>query len=745
MSLFVGNISPHVQHRQLENAFRRFGRSNLELKDGYGFVVYEEYRDAERALRTLQGRIVCGERLSLSWARRRRPFQRFSGAGNSFRRDSWDKDQDRVSRRRSLGLEKGPADDGKEHRASDELQDGSRASETREDDVGKIAKEDWRSQGEEKLEFDGEGKDTDPLDNGRWGEPLSEGSPERMDDGPRDDGEDGLDEKEKEDNEGSVHEKSHGSPVDKGIERTSRAFHNSDDQSKRGRDAFGKAQERCFHCGHLGHIMRQCRSRMNMNMYPRDSFDGRRNQFRNIRGVGFRGMGGRFRGMDGTRRVFNRDLEGSYGTRILRRRGSAGDRMHEQVDTRDESRRRHHRSESRKDSSRERSKRKRKKSSKKSSRSTRKRQRSSSDSPSVSPSRSQSSSSSPAHSRSRSHSRSHSRSRSLASRSRSKSRSRSSSSVSHSHKSGSRSSRSHSVSASSRSRSRSASSHSERSPSKSQSRSSKSQSRSVSRSHSLPLSRSPDSPGLPSQPSIPLARDSTSSRGNSEERSRSSKFSRLQSKEFEVGSAAPLGSQIQEKQVSRAGDAEKEEKQVSRYSSEDQDMNEQYVKRKERKRHGFKESKKQKDRTSSDVEGLHCEGQTLANGRNLNSENNKQSWDYNRQDHMSSPRLARGQGNLKSTEPEPSSFPAGDIHGSTYSAYMAVQSRVVHTDDNQHLNVPRFGAARLWPWDALLYQRLKRGPVSVANYERRKLQNEEFGIVDKFVRSSSGWWENHSE
>jgi hypothetical protein len=52
-----------------------------------------------------------------------------------------------------------------------------------------------------------------------------------------------------------------------------------------------------------------------------------------------------------------------------------------------------------------------------------------------------------------------------------------------------------------------------------------------------------------------------------------------------------------------------------------------------------------------------------------------------------------------------------------------------------------FGAARLWPWEIIYYRRCKKGPISTENYAKRLEQNKEFGIVDEYVRSSSGWWE----
>jgi hypothetical protein len=52
-----------------------------------------------------------------------------------------------------------------------------------------------------------------------------------------------------------------------------------------------------------------------------------------------------------------------------------------------------------------------------------------------------------------------------------------------------------------------------------------------------------------------------------------------------------------------------------------------------------------------------------------------------------------------------------------------------------------FGAARLWPWEIIYYRQCKKGPISTENYAKRLEQNKEFGIVDEYVRSSSGWWE----
>ncbi|KAK1300568.1 hypothetical protein QJS10_CPB13g01525 [Acorus calamus] len=77
MSLFLGNLPPHIRHDDLERVFGKFGRCNVQLKDGYGFVIYEVPENADRALRALRGKIICGERISLDWSKRQpTPFQR---------------------------------------------------------------------------------------------------------------------------------------------------------------------------------------------------------------------------------------------------------------------------------------------------------------------------------------------------------------------------------------------------------------------------------------------------------------------------------------------------------------------------------------------------------------------------------------------------------------------------------------------------------------------------------------------
>lgn len=253
----------------------------------------------------------------------------------------------------------------------------------------------------------------------------------------------------------------------------------------------------------------------------------------------------------------------------------------------------------------------------------------------------------------------------------------------------------------------------------------------------------------------------------------SPKLSSLQSKEFErAGAAAPyasaIGSERQEnKDIKTANEVETHEQTGFQYLSDGWDVNEQHMKKQNRKGYGADESNSWKDRTRNDVEELYQPAK-LPNGGNRNSENTKESafeasrnreldvnkhfpgdYERNEKDTAFHGRLATQYVSPKGLEVEAASFPTAMVQDSTLSAYMSVLKDHNRGDERashgQELIPQSFGAARLWPLDAMLYRRFKRGPISTANYERRKLQNEEFGIEDKFVRSSSGWWEKRFE
>eukprot|EP00128_Syssomonas_multiformis_P002718 Colp12_sorted_trinity150504_noHs@29767 len=79
--LYVGNLNYRVRERDLEDEFSRYGRIiALDMKNGFGFVEYEDRRDAEDAVRALHGIDLEGNRITVEFARGSRGG-RFEGTG----------------------------------------------------------------------------------------------------------------------------------------------------------------------------------------------------------------------------------------------------------------------------------------------------------------------------------------------------------------------------------------------------------------------------------------------------------------------------------------------------------------------------------------------------------------------------------------------------------------------------------------------------------------------------------------
>ncbi|CAN4089606.1 unnamed protein product [Withania somnifera] len=70
MSLHLGNLSSRIRGDELERIFQRFGWCTVRIKDKFGIVVYDYPKNAERALKTLRGKLICGEPIHLSWSNR---------------------------------------------------------------------------------------------------------------------------------------------------------------------------------------------------------------------------------------------------------------------------------------------------------------------------------------------------------------------------------------------------------------------------------------------------------------------------------------------------------------------------------------------------------------------------------------------------------------------------------------------------------------------------------------------------
>uniref|UniRef100_A0A914UVC0 RRM domain-containing protein n=1 Tax=Plectus sambesii TaxID=2011161 RepID=A0A914UVC0_9BILA len=68
--VYVGRVPYRAGERDLERFFRGYGKIvEVILKNGYGFVEFADYRDADDAVHDLSGRELMGERISVELAK----------------------------------------------------------------------------------------------------------------------------------------------------------------------------------------------------------------------------------------------------------------------------------------------------------------------------------------------------------------------------------------------------------------------------------------------------------------------------------------------------------------------------------------------------------------------------------------------------------------------------------------------------------------------------------------------------
>ena len=67
--VYVGGLSPRAGERDIERLFKQFGSiKEILLKNKYGFVEFEDERDAEDAVYDMHGKNFLGERLTVQMA-----------------------------------------------------------------------------------------------------------------------------------------------------------------------------------------------------------------------------------------------------------------------------------------------------------------------------------------------------------------------------------------------------------------------------------------------------------------------------------------------------------------------------------------------------------------------------------------------------------------------------------------------------------------------------------------------------
>jgi len=68
--VYIGNMPNGVRERDLESFFKKFGKPNdFLIKAGFGFVEFDDYRDADDAVYELNGKELMGQRVSIEHAR----------------------------------------------------------------------------------------------------------------------------------------------------------------------------------------------------------------------------------------------------------------------------------------------------------------------------------------------------------------------------------------------------------------------------------------------------------------------------------------------------------------------------------------------------------------------------------------------------------------------------------------------------------------------------------------------------
>lgn len=678
MSLYIGNLSEHVRGEELERVFRRFGHCNVRMKrEGYGFVVFDFPSDAEKALRALKGRNICGEPLTLMWSNKqpKSHFPKFARGGGG--RSTYELHSARDSDRLGYGRRKTGFSGWRNHKIG---VDGRGKS---------VDVSGGEERGYHQDDYDGEEKDhggdypdegggvvPNREDNVTWGEPTH--------DTPIDNGNGnaiefdryepyhGYDKKhDSEDNHAGY---PRGYPAANSQENIGRA-QIGEETSNRPNDS--KFQQTCYRCGDTGHKMRNC---------PKEHSSWRNYNMLDVRQD------------NNTAKKHSVEDENKFGSGSWVKRQSSGDAllMRHQRDKRRVTGSRHNGAPLRNESfpvTKETDRHRRKEYGGK------KRSRNEIESPK----------------RSRAKMSRRSVSSSLPSdytTSRSLSNSQSSKSL--------RKSNFHS-----RSRSLSSRAHSSSSKLRSCSKSQNCRGKglhSMRSSSPTSLSVSLNQPLPPPPNKIQLNLRSASINGTAPE-----SVDHLAAQGQQVGSIMELEN-LQSKDTGIAVNG----KAAVSTTVVDAMEKDQHVQEDNNENHtllnpsdGIADLTKPivagilSPRIVKEAEGFQHSGALMMD--NIPTEIQKPVSETNVNPHA-------GLSTLMSTE----------------EMCMVLNNHGLELPKDYERNSTMdsfFGAARLWPWHIIYYRRLKKGPISTENYARRVAQNQEFGIVDKYIRSSSGWGE----
>ncbi|XP_028850533.1 serine and arginine rich splicing factor 6a [Denticeps clupeoides] len=92
--VYIGRLSYHVREKDIQRFFSGYGKLlEIDLKNGYGFVEFDDNRDADDAVYELNGKELCGERVVVEHARGPRRDRDFYGSGYSNSRRNTGRDK----------------------------------------------------------------------------------------------------------------------------------------------------------------------------------------------------------------------------------------------------------------------------------------------------------------------------------------------------------------------------------------------------------------------------------------------------------------------------------------------------------------------------------------------------------------------------------------------------------------------------------------------------------------------------
>lgn len=68
--VYVGRLSSRAREEDVDYFFKGYGRiRDVNLKNGYGFVEFDDERDADDAVHDLDNKELCGERVRIEHAK----------------------------------------------------------------------------------------------------------------------------------------------------------------------------------------------------------------------------------------------------------------------------------------------------------------------------------------------------------------------------------------------------------------------------------------------------------------------------------------------------------------------------------------------------------------------------------------------------------------------------------------------------------------------------------------------------